>query len=144
MMRSLLAIAALVASVSVSAGELDGKGIECVRPTHPAPILVSFQDGVATEFKIYVRGTEAVLEESKLSGGDYTVFSTKVEYPTLIGDDMVLDRATLILGIRNDGKLITQWQCEVYTSLTDFEAMMEARRVQKQAEIDEEMKDNKI
>jgi hypothetical protein len=32
----------------------------------------------------------------------------------------------------------------VYTSLSDFEAMMQAWRVQKQAEINEEMNDNKI
>jgi hypothetical protein len=143
-LKLITAVAALMASVSASAGQLDGKALECMRPTHPAPILVSFQDGVATEFRIWKKGTEALIEKDVFSGGEYRVSPTKVEYPTTMGDAMVLDRVTLILGIRNDGKLVTKWQCEVYTSFSDFEAMMEARRAQKQAEIDEQMKGNKI
>jgi hypothetical protein len=57
---------------------------------------------------------------------------------------MVLDRTTLMLGYVNYGELRNAGQCEVYTSLSDFEAMMQAWRVQKQAEINEEMNDNKI
>jgi hypothetical protein len=49
-----------------------------------------------------------------------------------------------MLGYVNYGELRNAGQCEVYTSLSDFEAMMEAWRVQKQAEINEEMNDNKI
>jgi hypothetical protein len=64
-MRSLIAIAALVASVSVSAGGLDGKGIKCVLVDWIDPILVSFQDGVATHFVLSMRGTKALIEVDK-------------------------------------------------------------------------------
>ena len=144
-MRLLIAIAALVASVSASAGELDGKGIKCVLVDWIDPILVSFQDGVATHFVLSMGGTKAVIEVDKFGGGEYTVSPSKVEWPHSLSDDgLVLDRTTLMLGYTNYGELRNAGQCEVYTSLSDFEAMMEAWRVQKQAEIDEEMKDNKI
>ena len=35
-------------------------------------------------------------------------------------------------------------QCEVYTSIEDFRELWEARWMQKQREIDEQMKGNKI
>ena len=144
-MRSLIAIAALLASVSVSAGELDGKGIKCALVDWIDPILVSFQDGGATHFVLSMGGTKAVIEVDKFGGGEYTVSPSKVEWPYSLSDDgLVLDRTTLMLGYTNYGDLRNAGQCEVYTSLSDFEAMMEAWRVQKQAEIDEEMKDNKI
>ena len=144
-MRSLIAIAALVASVSVRAGGLDGKGIKCVLVDWIDPILVSFQDGVATHFVLSMRGTKALIEVDKFGGGEYTVSPSKVEWPHSLSDDgMVLDRTTLMLGYVNYGELRNAGQCEVYTSLSDFEAMMEAWRVQKQAEINEEMNDNKI
>ena len=144
-MRSLIAIAAVVASFSASAGDLDGKGIKCVLVDWIDPILVSFQDGVATHFVLSMRDTKALIEVDTFGGGEYTVFPSKVEWPHSLSDDgMVLDRTTLMLGYVNYGELRNAGQCEVYTSLSDFEAMMEAWRVQKQAEIDEEMRGNKI
>ena len=144
-MRSLIAIAALLASVSVSAGELDGKGIKCALVDWIDPILVSFQDGVATHFVLSMGDTKAVIEVDKFGGGEYTVSPSKVEWPHSLTDDgLVLDRTTLMLGYTNYGDLRNAGQCEVYTSLNDFEAMMEAWRVQKQAEIDKQMKGNKI
>ena len=56
--KSLIAIAAVVASFSASAGELDGKGIKCVLVDWIDPILVSFQDGVATHFVLSMRDTK--------------------------------------------------------------------------------------
>ena len=58
---------------------------------------------------------------------------------------MKLDRATLMLSYTIVGaNEASGWECEVYTSQDAFQQLMEAKRVQKQAEIDEQMKDNKI
>ena len=58
---------------------------------------------------------------------------------------MKLDRATLLLSYEVlGGTEASGWECEVYTSQDAFQQLMEAKRVQKQAEIDEEMSNNKI
>ena len=104
-MRLLIAIAALVASVSASAGELDGKGIKCVLVDWIDPILVSFQDGVATHFVLSMGGTKAVIEVDIFGGGEFTVSPSKFELPHSLSDDgLVLDRTTLMLGYTTYGE----------------------------------------
>jgi len=57
---------------------------------------------------------------------------------------MKLDRATLLLSYEVlGGNEASGWECEVYTSQDAFQQLMEAKWVQKQAEIDEVMSNNK-
>ena len=58
---------------------------------------------------------------------------------------MKLDRATLLssYGVLGGNKA-SGWECEVCTSQTAFQQLMEAKQVQIQAEIDDEMSNKKI
>ena len=42
------------------------------------------------------------------------------------------------------GDNVFRWYCEVYTSSSEFKSMLEVLKLDKQREIDEQMKDNKI
>lgn len=156
-MRLLLAIAALLASVAVNAGELDGKGIKCVQTdplTFPSPDAVTymFSDGNAVQWLLPVRGTEVELKVGEF-GGPYVVSPSRIEFPGsgegYGGGSKVtfyLDRAALELRHRNPRQdwHENKYQCEVYQSQEAFKEMLETARLEKQKAIDEEMKDNKI
>ena len=146
-MRSLIAIAALLASVSVSAGELDGKGLKCIkRSDDPHTLFAEFRRGNVEEWFVRVEGYTAVLsDEASWNGEPYELSPTKIEWPT-IGGTHELDRSTLLLVVRAKGQeeIANRWDCEVYNSPEAFREMLEAARLQKQAEIDAEMQDNKI
>lgn len=150
-MRLLIAIAALLASVLASAGELDGKAITCERPRYDRPKIVEFRDGGIVGWDIRVEDTQAIVAESdyrKYPDSDYEVSPTGITWTTIVVFRNRLDRETLELvsTMASDeaGDSPTVWQCEVIASLDDLQKMLEELRAVKQAEIDEEMKDNKI
>ena len=162
MTKPLLAILLLL-PLSVSAGELDGKAIYCKwlgsdsdAPHHFAPgsegVGFEFKDGRPATYWIEVEGTKAVLGNNPfLNPSDYNVSPSSVTWRQGgIKEDplvtMKLNRVTLLLTytwLVAVGE-VSGWECEVYTSHDDFQLLMETQRLQKQAEIDEEMSNNKI
>ena len=150
-MRSLIAIAALVASVSASAGELDGKAIFCERPGYDRPNIVEFRDGNTVSWSIGVEGTQAVVKEyvGHAPSANYKVSPTAITWDSVAVFENRLDLETLelVTTLYSEGKphdSPTIWQCEVVSSLDNLQKMLEELREAKQAEIDQQMKNNKI
>ena len=151
-MRFLIVIAALLASVSASASELDGKAVLCRKDGNPfyEPIGWEFRDGVAREhFVIAPEGTKAEVWVASADGfGDpsrYEAGVTEVRW-TCRGSRYVLDRKTLSLQQISSitGDVLKTTICEVSSSVAAMEQEMEAARQVRQKYIDDRMKDNKI
>jgi hypothetical protein len=153
MMRSLIAVAALVASVSVSAGKLDGKGMACYKEDWPYPLMYEFRGGGAVLWRTYLEGTDAILKEhmNLVSDPQFAKYHESVAQiwwrGIIVVDEVTvrLDRKTLELTSETrQGEMESHGICEVYQSLDKFQALMEAERMDSQKRIDEQMKDNKI
>ena len=152
-LKVLTAVAALVASVSASAGELDGKAIVCepkgVRlkwTPEPEPYGYEFRGGFVISYRVEVSGTQVLLKIS--DGIPYKEDTTVVTWGTSKHGDApttVLDRRTIRYrdSIERTGKIGEEGQCEVLP-LDKFHKFFEQRMQKNQAEIDAEMKDNKI
>ena len=144
MIRSLIAIATLVASVSASAGELDGKALLCQRDDYPAmsPYGFEFRDGKLHKHWVITRdgGTRAVVVIQ--DDIPYTAKLSTVEWDEVFS----LDRKTLTLTSGYDFKGEPYWtaSCEISPSVGAMKQAMEMDRQDLQRQIDEEMKDNKI
>ena len=149
-MRSLIAIAALVASVSAIAGELDGKALTCQSTNKMVASMygrygVEFQDGKATHIWVKKDGTKVVLERYDTVA--YIAYPTTAKWALESGWVYTLDRKTLILDYRkprDDSESPGKFECEAYSSIDSMMAELESDRAREQAEIDEEMKGNKI
>jgi hypothetical protein len=142
MRRLWIAIAALLASVASSAGELDGKALICKRSTDSSTQTYltywEFKDGTAIGAQIIRQGSKAVA----LEFGETITSKRYVTGPTEAmwwGGRYLLNRATLALEFWD-----VEYQCELATSLDSFRATLEAERLEKQKVIDERMADNKI
>ena len=151
-MKPLLAIL-LFLPLSVSAGELDGKAISCDSPRgFPDDRQhFEFRAGTVSRWRILRDETKAVMKN--FNGIAYIASPDKITWETR-GREWSLNRATLELEKLFSGKKIYdnddrsknlfRWSCEVYTSITEFKSMLESLKLDKQREIDEQMKDNKI
>ena len=139
-MRLLIAIAALLASVSASAGELDGKALICGELAEDDYLMYwEFDDDRVMGTEIAIEGTKAVerkmgrllTDEEKT----YRVHPNNADWWRF----WHLDRTTLDLEFKDgsDGEVQYKYLCELSTSL-------EAERLKAQKAIDERMKDNKI
>lgn len=155
MMRTLIAIATLLASVSASAGELDGKGIACLFPRQTyGTYWYRFDENEVTEFHLKsVEATRSVegtlvstekfeIEEEAL--GEYEVRPTEIvwavpipeEYRTYYGH---LDRTTLELQYRDSrNDVVSRSGCSV-TDWEGLERSMESSRAHFQNFFDEEL-----
>ncbi len=138
MTKPLLAILLLL-PFSVSAGELDGKAVFCT-DNEFLPIGFEFSDGIAIGTQITTRGTRTVL-------ADIEFVRTKAYITS--PDEIIwwdgkyhLDRKTLLLeyGYKRRWKR----QCYLTSSPDDLRARLNAAKDERQREIDEQMKDNKI
>ena len=135
----------LLASVSASAGELDGKAILCDRDDRPDVYGFEFRNGkslmsyVKTDADRFV----ASLHHWEEWGADPYAAKAK----TLEWGFYSLDRKTLILtgseGSQLSPKFFTA-SCEVSPSVGAMKQAMEMHRQDMQRQIDERMKDNKI
>ena len=138
MTKPLLAILLLL-PLSVSAEELDGKAIFCTDDEF-LPIGFEFSDGIAIGTQITTRGTRAVLADIETFGTKAYITSTD----KIIWWDgrYHLDRQTLLLEYGYE----RQWkrQCYLTSSPDDLRARLNAAKDERQREIDEQMKDNKI
>ena len=152
----------LLLPLSVNAGELDGKAISCDYGQYH----YEFKRGRVVSWFVGggVFGDEAVVKSLEEDAPKYRAKASKVTWKTyrqaamhsLKGGQLsselttryALDRATLSLKITeekaNDQVRKQEYQCEVYTSISEFESMLESIKLDKQREIDEEMKDKKI
>jgi hypothetical protein len=150
MTKPLLAILLLL-PLSVSAGDLDGKAISCKPPPeYTDHEYFEFEAGTVVRWRILMDETTAVLKE--FNTASYVASPHRITWE--MGDrEWSLNRATLELEkLINDrpfftnqkGNNVFRWYCEVYTSISEFRSMLEALKLRKQREIDEQMSNNKI
>ena len=151
MTTPLLAILLLL-PLSVSATELAGKAISCNPPPEYADRQhFEFEAGTVVRWRILKDEATAVLKE--FNTAPYVASPNRITWE--MGDrEWSLNRATLELEKLFSGKTIYdndersknlfRWSCEVYTSISEFKSMLEVLKLDKQREIDEQMKDNKI
>ena len=148
-MRSLIAIAALLASVSASAAELDGKAILCQRDDYAGlpPYGYEFRDGKV--YPHYVStidgGTRAIVATGEGVVDPY-VYTAKVDVVEWDVGSYVLDRKTLAISKSSllDMAVLFTLTCELSPSVGAMKQAMEMHRQDKQRQIDAEMEGNKI
>ena len=142
MVRSVVAVAALLASVSASAGELDGKGLICEREKQAAGEMVwfKFEERQAVMYWLETMGTKAQVTHHSM--GAYALSPTKVIWGDSVKHE--LDRQTLIFESYRLGMLSWRAQCEVTESVEAVKDSIEAALSRKQQAIEEQMKGNKI
>jgi hypothetical protein len=143
-MRTLIAIASLVASVSASAGELDGKNLVCTSD-YDGVVGIEFTGGKA--IRRFITGTTGtVVSLHSETPSEYLALNSEVRWDNYNRQDYyAVDRKTLkhIHQIKRSGIRYGEWDCE----LSSRDAMMDALNnavLLEQKKIDEEMKDNKI
>ena len=151
MTKPLLAILLLL-PLSVSAGEVDGRAISCKPPPQSTDHQhFEFEAGTVVRWRVLMDETTAVLKEFNTTS--YVASPHRITWE--MGDrEWSLNRATLELEKLFSGKKISdnddrsknlfRWSCEVYTSSSEFKSMLESLKLDKQREINEQMKDNKI
>ena len=147
-MRSLIAIAALVASVSASAGELDGKGVVCrdlsnLNFLYPHSVVVGFRfvSGVVEGDQVrMVDGSVAIDRFAYSDETPYRVAPFKISW----WNSYELNRKTLELEFIVEGEVIFQKQCEVFQDMQSYTSRLEADRDAIQSELNRAMKGNKI
>ena len=144
MTKPLLAILLLL-PLSVSAGELDGRGITCRNTSNSAGELhwYEFKDNFVNKFYVYTQGTSA-----KVKTVEQGVYSLRPSIITWYGSTMRhdLNRKSLQLNVRSayGSGSNEQWDCELAESLEAFKQSIELFMLHRQNSINEEMKDNVI
>ena len=143
--KLLIAIAALVASVSISAGELDGKALICEDDATPNPSKsgFAFREGKVF-YSLLQRGDnyEVVINEWELADS-YQTDIDKITWRQSTDSVTTLDRKTLKIDFEW-GEMSQAWECEIAASMEAYEQALEESRAATQERIDERMKDNKI
>jgi hypothetical protein len=147
-MKSLTAIAALVASVSASAGELDGKALLCLEKNPEASLSgYFFRDGKVF-YSVLQKGEElgdVVVNEWEMADSYHVGIDTVrwQKYPDRPKWETVLDRKTLEIKY-TWGSTVQEWICEVAESMEAYHQTLEAQRVAVEKRIAERMKENRI
>ena len=110
-----------------------------------------FRAGTVSRWRILRDETTAVMKN--VNAIAYIASPGKITWETR-GREWSLNIATLELEKLFSGKKIYdnddrsknlfRWSCEVYTSFSEFKSMLDSLKLDKQREIDEQMKDNKI
>ena len=149
-MRSLIAIAALVASCFAGAEPPEGVVIVCSYPQYPhIPYGYEFRDGQVIDYSIVYNegGTEAFVAErfgrSSVLPATYVATVDSIYW----GEDRRywLNRKTLVLEVRSEtGEVLLTQNCEVVASVGAMKAFLEGARQMLQKEIDDQMTGNKI
>lgn len=135
-LKPFAAVAALVASGSASAGELDGSHLICRMGTANTT-GTEFKDGRVIAWWIDPNGSERELKQ--YDGGEYSVSSDQIRWPPLDDwskSDVIVDREALRLGGENQvdnsmgpkGTMIWDSQCEWVESLDILKATVEAEQ----------------
>ena len=149
-MRSLIAMAALLASVSAFAGELDGKAIVCdwgedPNDSWPSKFGFAFNESEVFQHSVSFRhlDPEVVTRVSKPSAYDEGVSGIRWRWGNY--SSWSLDRRSLLLRetVLNDGENL-EYACEALPSWEALNEIMESVRAEEQSKNDEEMKDKKI
>ena len=147
MIRPLITIAALTASICVSSGELDGAAILCKRPGIESPVMYEFKADTPLRWQVDVEGSEAVISEQDpvFEAAEYTVSPSVVTWTDPIGVKR-LDRTTLELSMTTGEEEASAsiFQCRLFDSIDEFQVELEAIRALQQAEIDERMRHNRL
>ena len=147
MIKPLVTIVVLTASVTARAGELDGTAILCKRPGIESHVMYEFKADTPLRWQVDVEGSEAVIAERDpvFAAAEYTVSPSVVEWTDPIGTKS-LDRTTLELSMTTgeEEPSARVFQCRLFDSIDDFQAELEALRALEQAELDERMRHNRI
>jgi len=143
-----LLVILLLLPLSISAGELDGKGIFC-ESNQEIPRGYTFNFGIVMGDLPQVIGLEVHVKKEGLEYPmEYREFARKVQWsqPTVI---YTLNRQSLQLQaeeISADGKSVTTkfWQCKSYQDIKKYEARLDEAVSEIQASLKRDMTDNKI
>lgn len=115
-----------------------------------SPTGWEFRDGKAymSHIEFHDGGREAILVTKDRNGHAYEVSASSVRWNVGPSDSMWgrLDRKTLKYQFLNIDSGYVYWSesCKIAVSLSEYRATMETARLKQQAEIDDEMKSNKI
>ena len=147
-MRSLIAIAALVASVSASAGSLDGKAIVCEieAPSNSFPSKLGFAFNESEVFRHWV-SFRRLHPEVTINVSDPVAYIAYLSFVEWRGSSTFysLDRRSLLLTVKmGDSDDGVERPCEALPSWEALNEIMESVRAEEQSKNDAEMKDNKI
>jgi len=146
MMRSLIAIAALVAFVPAKAGapsgEVDGKGIIChsEESVTGEPEWYWFAQKRVTQSYIEIYGTTAEVLLRDL--GEYETTPTSVKW--YASRSYELDRKSLIYWFVDGNGLWGSARCEIADTWEVLRDSIETFKIRRQQAIDEQAKGNKI
>ena len=148
MKRSLIAIAALLASFCASAGELDGKSLICIGDKElelyrDDVVGFMFVDGnvsangvreLELKYRILTFGESLADKSYELTRHEVTWFESS----------WVLNRKTLKITAGKQGKYQGRYQCQVFESFDDYHDKLLEIQLEKQRQLEDEMQDNKI
>jgi hypothetical protein len=141
--RLLTGLAALLTSVWLSAGDLDGQALICVDAIYPVALIegTQFRDGAVFLHAPEREGSEAIIREWR-QGNAYEVKTDTVEWQSA-DNFFELDRFTLRLEMfPMTGVSVWQaWQCELMDSLEAYGQVLEQARVELQARIAERIRE---
>ena len=153
MFRSVITAAALAASVSADAGEVDGKALLCEDLTYGKASLSGFYFQEGKVFRSMVqRGRAAgdvVVGEWEMTDAYDTNIDTVRWEPTTL-HSAVLDRKTLSMktytwdSYTKQWSVAQEWACELAESMDAYHQALEAERVKVEERTAERMKENKI
>ena len=144
-MRTLIAIAALVASVSANAGELDGKSLIYDFDWGGDPVFFMFDEGAVVRCDITVEGTTA--SEACRDQSQYETYIDTIVW-RYVGASYTLNRQSLELVLINErttnGAVLGNAECSLPKSLEAWRDSKSAKVKSRQQAINEQMKNNKI
>ena len=152
MTHPLLAILLLL-PLSVSAGELDGKALICIRSDKAADVYYDwdqqnpqgyeFKEGQVTKYHVVTEGTRARINKYR---PNFDLYQARLATVTWWGD-YTLDRKTLALKFKYVSRSYTSerdYECELADSPEAMLETIKAAQLETQRKIDEATKDNKI
>ena len=147
-MRSLIAIAALVASVSANAGSLDGKAIICDRGEESDSLAskfgFAFNESEVFQYDISLRHLNPEVKIIVFSPHEYAEYLDSVRWGHPYGtQSWELDRKTLALTEKLRDESL-EFACKALPSWEALNEIMESVRADEQSKNDEQLKDNKI
>ena len=152
LIKTLLTLLICFLPLSVSAGELDGKSLVCSETKGNSDYVGDvtawrFQDGEVLGNDVRKEYPEYKIIELQPDRGvgnewfaEYQVSSIKVEW--LVGWHLI--RKTLELTLFPDTDSTRVYQCEVFESFDEYHGRLLEIQSEKQRQLEEELKENKI
>ena len=150
MFRSVISVAALAASVSAGAGEIDGKALLCKDTRDSNASLTGFYFREGKVYRSWLRqGGDIgdVVVNVRGIAESYETAIDSIEWKEYEDSITVLDRKTLSINFMDYSANVfiqQEWTCELAESMDAYHQALEAERVKVEERTAERMKENKI